>query len=126
MDLNRVLIFAKVVEYQSFTKAATELQMDKSTVSNKLSQLESQLGVRLLNRSTRSVTLTEAGEGYYRYCRQIVDTALDAEQFISTMGSDVTGLLRIAAPDNFGEALLEKIKRDSRRFNPNCKNRILI
>ena len=95
VDLNQMQIFAAISENQSFTKAAAQLKMDKSTVSTKLSQLESHLGVRLLNRSTRSVTLTEAGEGYFRYCQQILEIAKEAEQFATTLGDDVVGLLRV-------------------------------
>lgn len=114
-----MLIFAKIAQHQSFTKAAKELNMDKSTVSNKLSQLESRLGVRLLNRSTRSVTLTEAGAGYYQYCQNIIETAQEAEQHVATLGNDAVGLLRIAASNEFGEILISKLIPPFMRDNPN-------
>ena len=118
MDLNQMLIFAKIAEYQSFTKAAKSLNMDKSTVSNKLSQLESHLGVRLLNRSTRSVTLTEAGAGYFQYCQQIIETAQEAEQFTATLGNDAVGLLRIAASNEFGDVFIRKLIQPFMQENP--------
>ena len=107
MDLNQLLIFARIVEHQSFTKAAKNLGMDKSTISNKLSQLENRLGVRLLNRSTRSVTLTEAGAKYYEYCRQAVEIAEEAESFSSSLGDEAVGLLRISASNTFSQTFIE-------------------
>ncbi|MDH3353840.1 MAG: LysR family transcriptional regulator [Chromatiales bacterium] len=126
MDLNQLQIFAKIAEYQSFTKAAAELQMDKSTVSNKLSQLESRLGVRLLNRSTRSVTLTEAGEGYYRYCLQIVETAQEAEQFTTTLGNEAVGLLRISAPNSFSEIFISELIQPFMKENPKVEVELIL
>ena len=107
MDLNQLLIFARIVEHQSFTKAAKNLGIDKSTISNKLSQLESRLGVRLLNRSTRSVTLTEAGAKYYEYCKQAVEIAEEAESFSSSLGDEATGMLRISATNTFSQTFIE-------------------
>ena len=107
MDLNQLLIFARIAEHQSFTKAAKNLGIDKSTISNKLSQLESRLGVRLLNRSTRSVTLTEAGAKYYEYCRQAVEIAEEAESFSSSLGDEATGMLRISATNTFSQTFIE-------------------
>jgi len=107
MDLNQLLIFARIVEHQSFTKAAKNLGIDKSTISNKLSQLESRLGVRLLNRSTRSVTLSEAGAKYYEYCRQAVEIAEEAESFSSSLGDEATGMLRISATNTFSQTFIE-------------------
>jgi DNA-binding transcriptional LysR family regulator len=111
MDLNQLLIFAKVAEYQSFTKAAQELMMEKSTVSTKVSQLEDRLGARLLNRTTRSVTLTEAGEGYYHYCQQIVENVREADHFAETLTTEPQGLLRITAPLDFGHILVRTLVR---------------
>ena len=107
MDLNQLLIFARIVEHQSFTKAAKSLGIDKSTISNKLSQLESRLGVRLLNRTTRAVTLTEAGAKYYEYCRQAVEIAEEAESFSSSLGDEATGMLRISATNTFSQTFIE-------------------
>ena len=95
MDLNKLLIFARIVEHKSFTKAAQLLGIDKSTISTKLSQLESHLGVRLLNRSTRTITLTESGAKYYEYCKQVVEIAEEADRFSSSLGVEVSGTLRI-------------------------------
>ena len=109
MDLNQMLVFGKVAEKQSFTKASQELGMEKSTVSMKVSQLEERLGTRLLNRTTRSVTLTEAGEGYYQYCQQVIDTAKEAEHFAETLSAEPQGLLRIATPVDFGQIFVSSL-----------------
>ncbi|WP_455205786.1 LysR family transcriptional regulator [Kaarinaea lacus] len=109
MDLNQLAVFEKVAKNQSFTKAALELGMEKSTVSMKVSQLENRLGVRLLNRSTRSVSLTEAGEGYYQYCRQIIEAAKEADQYTQTLSAEPQGTLRITAPMDFGYLILKTL-----------------
>ena len=109
MDLNQMVIFGKVAEKQSFTKASLELGIEKSTVSMKVSQLEERLGVRLLNRTTRSVTLTEAGEGYYQYCLQVIDTAKEAEFFAETLSATPQGQLRIATPIDFGQIFVSSL-----------------
>jgi|TARA_B100001971_G_C18213758_1_gene552466 DNA-binding transcriptional LysR family regulator len=118
MDLNKLLIFAKIAEYQSFTKAASHLGMDKSTISTKLSQLEAHLGVRLLNRSTRSVTLTESGAKYYEYCRQAVEIAEEAENFSSSLGDEAVGLLRISATNNYSKIFIESVIKPFIDANP--------
>lgn len=109
MDLNKLLIFSKVAEFQSFTMAAKELGIEKSTVSSKISELENRLGTRLLNRTTRMVSLTDAGERYYQYCRQIVDTAIEADEFVQTFISEPQGLLRINAPEGIGKILFNDL-----------------
>lgn len=121
MDLNQLLIFAKVAENQSFTKAAQELGMEKSTVSTKVSQLEQRLGARLLNRTTRQVTLTEVGESYYQYCRQIVESAREADHFAETFNSEPRGVLRISTPVDFGQLLVRQIIRPFLQANPKLK-----
>ena len=68
MDLNDIVVFTKVVETKSFTGAADALGLPKSTVSRKLAQLEERLGVRLVQRTTRKLALTEIGEAYYERC----------------------------------------------------------
>lgn len=126
MDLNQMLIFSKVAENQSFTKAAADLHIEKSTVSTKISQLETRLGARLLNRTTRSVTLTEAGEGYFQYCQQIVETALEAEQFTSTLSHDALGLLRISLSTDFAQLFIRKLIQPFMLENPQVKIELIL
>jgi len=121
MDLNQILIFAKVAENQSFTKAAQELGIEKSTVSSKISQLEKRLGVRLLNRTTRRVTLTEAGQGYYLYCHQIVETAREADHYADTHTSKTQGILRVSVSLDFGQLLVQTLIRPFLQTYPDIK-----
>ncbi len=98
MDLNDIVVFTKVVETKSFTGAAEQLGLPKSTVSRKLAQLEERLGVRLVQRTTRKLALTDIGEVYYERCARIVADVMSAEQLVTDMQSTPRGRLRITAP----------------------------
>jgi DNA-binding transcriptional LysR family regulator len=100
MDLNEILVFARVVQTGSFTTAATRLGMPKSTVSRKVSELEERLGSRLLQRTTRKLSVTDAGRIYYDYCLRIVADVEDAERAVSGLQDRPRGLLRVTAPVN--------------------------
>lgn len=90
--------FATVVECGSVTAAAERLGLSKPAVSKQIGQLELRLGVRLLNRTTRRMHLTEAGEQFYRHCRRALDEALEAEQAVAPLQAEPQGQLRISAP----------------------------
>jgi DNA-binding transcriptional LysR family regulator len=98
MDLNEMLVFARVVQAGSFTKAAAELGMPKSTVSRKVAELEERLKSRLLQRTTRKLSLTDVGRTYYDYCARIVGEIEDAERAVSRLQETPRGLLRVTAP----------------------------
>ena len=102
MDLNEILVFVKIVKAGSFTSAAQALGMPKSTVSRKLSELEDRLGTRLIQRTTRKLSLTEVGHAYYRNCERIVSQLEEAELAVTNTQAEPRGLLRITAPLNFG------------------------
>lgn len=102
MDLNEILIFTRIVQAGSFTGAAKGLGMPKSTVSRKLTELEERLGARLLQRTTRKLSLTELGRSYYRDCERGMAQLEDAELSITQMQAEPRGLLRITAPLNYG------------------------
>jgi DNA-binding transcriptional LysR family regulator len=102
MDLNEIVVFAKVVETRSFTAAAAQLGLPKSTVSRKVAQLEERLGVRLLQRTTRKLSLTEIGQAYFERCQRIVSDIMVAEQMVTDMQSTPRGLLRVTAPVDLG------------------------
>ena len=72
MDLNEILVFAKVAETGSFNGAAKKLDMPKSTVSRKIADLERRLGARLIQRTTRRLSLTDAGRAYFEHGARIV------------------------------------------------------
>jgi DNA-binding transcriptional LysR family regulator len=100
MDLNELVVFARVVQAGSFTTAAAQLGMPKSTVSRKVSELEERLGSRLLQRTTRALSLTDVGRTYYDYCARIVGEIEEAERAVSSLQGTPRGLLRITAPVN--------------------------
>lgn len=106
MGLDDALIFTRVVECHSFTQAAQILGMQKSTVSRRIALLEERLGVRLLNRTTRKLRLTEVGQAYYERCRQIMLDFAEAEQAVMQLQQEPSGLLRITAPIEFGQLFL--------------------
>ena len=102
MDLNEIVVFAKVVETRSFTAAAQQLGLPKSTVSRKIAQLEERLAARLIQRTTRKLSLTEIGQAYYERCARIVSDIQSAEQVVTDMQSTPRGLLKITAPIDLG------------------------
>src|SRR5882757_10336633 len=101
-DLRTLAIFVKVGERRSFDGAARELGITQSGVSNAISRLEDQLGVRLLARTTRRVNLTEDGAAYFERCRQILDDLDEAELVLKKARTTPTGRLRIDMPVAFG------------------------
>ena len=109
MDLNDIVVFTKVVETKSFTGAADALGLPKSTVSRKLAQLEERLGVRLVQRTTRKLALTEIGEAYYERCSRIVADIHAAEQLVTDMQSTPRGRLRVTASVDFSTRFLGEI-----------------
>src|SRR5262250_1017276 len=100
MDLNEIAVFTRVVRAGSFTAAAKELGMPKSTVSRKVSELEERLNARLLQRTTRKLSLTDVGRTYYDYSARIVSEIEDAERAVGSLQDTLRGLLRVTAGIN--------------------------
>ncbi len=98
MDLNALRIFAEVARLKSFTGAAQSLQLASTSVSNKVQKLERELRTRLLNRTTRSVTLTEAGHQVYAKAQQLLQNADEIEHLAASQAQEPQGLLRVTAP----------------------------
>lgn len=101
-DLEGMAVFAEVVEARSFTGAAARLGMSKAAVSKKISRLEDRLGARLLNRTTRRLSLTEIGAAFYERCARIVAEAEEAELAVTHLHATPRGTLRVDAPHSFG------------------------
>ncbi|MFR0688318.1 LysR family transcriptional regulator [Enterobacterales bacterium AE_CKDN230030158-1A_HGKHYDSX7] len=118
MGLDDALIFTRVVELHSFTQAAQSLGMQKSTVSRRIALLEERLGVRLINRTTRKLRLTEVGQAYYDRCRQIMHDFAEAEQAVMQLQQAPSGLLRITAPIEFGQMYLARVLGDFMNLYP--------
>ncbi|MCB9553009.1 MAG: LysR family transcriptional regulator [Myxococcales bacterium] len=109
MRLDDMQVFAKVVEAGSFTGAGRLLGLPKSTVSRRLAELEAGLGVRLLERTTRRLRLTEVGETYHAACLRVMAEAEAAQQAVMETRRAPHGVLRITAPQVFGEAFLTPV-----------------
>src|ERR1700730_17985407 len=93
-DLDNILIFVRVAQFQSITRAARSLGLPISTVSRRLSVLESELGVSLLRRTTRQVTLTAQGREYFSQCQEPLNLLQEAEQVLTQAQKRPEGLLR--------------------------------
>lgn len=117
MDLNPVAVFVKVAQTGSFSEAARQLSMPNSTVSAQLSRLEQQLGVTLLQRTTRRLRLTEAGQAYFETASIGVGAILDAGAQVSAAQQEPQGTLRITAPIDMGETVV-KLLSDFRKRHP--------
>jgi len=98
--------FVAVAETESFTAAAKQLDISTAQVSRQVSALEKRLATKLLHRTTRKVSVTEAGTIYYQHCRQVLDGLEAAEDAVSDMQSHPTGKLKITAPVTYGEATI--------------------
>ena len=107
--LDGVAVFVGVITAGSFTAAAQALGHSTSYVSKEITRLEKRLGSRLMNRTTRTISLTDAGRAYYERCNQIVIDAENAERSINQLQETPSGLLRINAPMSFGSKYLLEV-----------------
>lgn len=101
-QLKSMVVFSHVVEQGSFSAAAKHIGLSRAVVSYHIKKLERQLGITLLNRSTRSIALTQAGNDYYQRCRIIAQQASAANQQIENVKNEPEGLLKITCPVNVG------------------------
>jgi len=101
-DLKRMVIFTHVVESGSFSGAARRLGIAKSAISKHVSQLEQNIGVRLLHRTTRSLSLTDVGETYFQNCVRLKTVLEEAKQCTRALQDEPRGMLRISCPSSFG------------------------
>ena len=105
VDLRRTSIFVRVVEAGSFSAAATALGLPTSSVSRSVAGLEEELGVRLLHRTSRKLTLTDAGQTYFGRMQAVLAEANEATQEVINFGGDLRGLVRVTAPGRPGRAV---------------------
>jgi DNA-binding transcriptional LysR family regulator len=97
-DLNNLYFFAKVVDFGSYTAAAKALGLQTSKLSRRIAALETELGVRLINRTTRRLSLTEAGKTFHRHCLALLDEAQAAKDAMGQILASPQGLVRISCP----------------------------
>ena len=125
-DLNSLALFAKVVEAASFSEAARRLKMPISTVSRRIAELEDQLGVRLLERSTRNLRLTELGAEVLEHAMRSAELSEAVESIVSNRLSDVSGTLRLSAMPSVSDTLLTPLVTAFQASYPNVRIQILV
>lgn len=101
-NITAMMVFARVVETLSFTEAAKSLGLSKSFISKEIAQLEIRLGVKLLERTTRRIAVTEVGRAWYQFCARALQEVQGADAFIRDYHQQPAGNLSIIAPVNFG------------------------
>lgn len=116
--LKRMSVFAKVVELGSFTAAARQLEMSVSSISQTVSRLENDLQVKLLNRSTRSLGLTEAGKIYYQGCRRMLYEVQDVHEQLYAFNNTPIGTLRVGCSSTMAQNVLSRITAEMLREYP--------
>jgi len=118
MDLNLVTAFVRVVEQQSFTSAAKALGLPKSSVSRRVTELEEELGVQLLHRTTRKLALTEAGRNYFEQAEKALTELQAAAESASGMDTEARGIVRLTAPVDIGVMGLADVVTEFVRLYP--------
>lgn len=118
MSLDDIEIFAKVVEQKGFSKASQLLRLPKSTISRRLTQLEDRLGVKLLNRTTRQLSLTPIGQAYYEKCIVVLERLDEAHDVIKGLQVAPKGRLRLTVPQELGLFYLKDILSDFLKAYP--------
>jgi DNA-binding transcriptional LysR family regulator len=117
-DLARIRAFVQVFDAGGFSAAARQHGRSKALLSKYVTDLEDYLGVRLMNRTTRKLSLTEAGEVYYREASQLLQQLDDLDATISDQTAEARGLIRVSAPRNLGETTLAPAIFDYLARNP--------
>ncbi|CNH29248.1 LysR family transcriptional regulator [Yersinia massiliensis] len=125
-QLQDMALFAHVVECGSFTRAAERVGLPKSSVSQRISQLEQHLGIRLLNRTTRQLNLTFAGERYLLHCQEMLQAAERADLALQRLKANPSGRLRISTPAGLGATLLARLATDFQQQYPDVQLEVLV
>jgi len=125
-DLNAMALFVRVAEYKSFSAASRRLGVPISTVSRKVSELEKALGVRLLERSTRKLRLTELGQDYYAYCRRGLEEIETGRLMLHERQAEISGILRLSVPPGLADRLIVPLVSAFQASYPAVTIRILI
>ena len=116
--------FVEVVRLGTFAAAARQLQVSNSHISRQVAQLEQELGLPLLYRTTRQIHLTDAGERYYARCRELLDGFREAETALQSLQERPHGVLRLSCATTFGERFLAPLVNDFLRLHPQLEMRL--
>ncbi|WP_207458925.1 LysR family transcriptional regulator [Azospirillum sp. SYSU D00513] len=116
--LENMRVFVRVVDLGSLSAAGRSLRLSPAVVSHRLQSLEEHLNARLLNRTTRQVQLTEAGQVFYEHCQEVLDAAERAESSVAAIGGAPAGSLRVTAPLGFGRQVLAPLVPKFREAHP--------
>lgn len=125
-NFNEINIFTAIVERGSFVGAANALDIPKATVSRKIDELETRLGARLLQRTTRRLSLTEAGQAYYEHCERILAEIAEAERAIGLFTGSPRGNLRVTAPFTLGARFLGRLMPEFARLYPEVRVTLML
>ncbi|MEX1033376.1 MAG: LysR family transcriptional regulator [Cellvibrionaceae bacterium] len=118
IDLNAMMLFAKVVDAQSYSQAAREAGIPKSTISRKISQMEETLGVRLLQRNTRQLRLTQVGREVYDNCMNILREVHSVHATIESAREEVSGSLKVMLPIAFNQEVMAALCSGFMKLHP--------
>lgn len=119
--LSSMHLFVEVASSGGFRAAAERLRIANSTLSRRIAELERAIGLRLFNRTTRKVELTEAGRVYFERCRRIIDEARLAHEELSGMNTSPSGMIRASVPVDFTVVYLSEIFTDFLRLYPGIR-----
>lgn len=125
-NLAGMALFARVVQHGGFSEAARRLGIPVSTISRKISALETSLGVRLLERTTRAVNPTDAGRDFLPYCQELLEAVSGGQAALEQRQQDVTGTLRLAAPPSLSEVLIVPLVDGFLRRHPRVSVKVLV
>ncbi len=124
--LDDIAVFVAVVQESSFAGAAGRLRLPPTTVSRRVRQLEDRLGTRLLHRTTRSLSLTDAGRHFFETCSLALGRIQDAERIARGQQSEPSGTVRVSAPINYAASLFSDIIADFMQKTPKVKIELLL
>jgi DNA-binding transcriptional LysR family regulator len=122
--LNEMTVFVRAVELKSISAAARNLRLSAAAASHRILQLEEKMGVRLLNRTTRSLQPTEAGLIFYEHALEVLAAVMRAENSMATASGIPTGTLRVTAPLGFGRRVLAPLVSEFHARYPNLEIRL--
>jgi len=126
MNFNLLKTFIKVAEFGSFTKAAHQLNQPKSRVSRSIGRLEEELKTELIKRSTRSISLTEAGKNLYQETQGLIHQLEKKVELMAGDSGDISGTLSISAPIDFGENIMPNLLCEFSKIYPKVNFKILL